>query len=82
MKKIIYSIRRSRKFKAIQKRNKENRPSETTINIFDDLSDLSQVERRNFFFWHGVIKAEENLIRSHFNLDHWRKVKEARLSIH
>lgn len=76
MKKIIQTIRRNRIFRSIRNRKQED---SININIFDDLSDLSQVERKNMFYWYGVINNEENLIRSNFNLDHWRKVRQARL---
>lgn len=76
MKKIIQTIRRNRIFRSIRNRKQED---SMNINIFDDLSDLSQVERKNIFYWYGVINNEEKLIRSNFNLDHWRKVKQARL---
>ena len=52
------------------------------INIFRDLSDLSEAEKRSYDHFQLLFKLNNpNVIRSQFNLDHWRKVKQARLNI-
>lgn len=63
-----------------RKQKKEEKTVEPMINIFDDLSDLSQAERKQFFYWNGLFNNEPNLIRSGFNLDHYRKTLQARQS--
>lgn len=83
MKKIILSIRRNRTFKAIKSRLEIERieDQKSPENFLDELKDLSRSESKAFHSFNTEYIFNDDCIRSSFNLKHWRKVKEARLSI-
>jgi len=82
MKKIILSIRRNRTFKAIKSKLESDRISEykSKANFLDEMKDLSKSELKAFHSFNTEYIFNDDCIRSSFNLKHWRKVKEARLS--
>ena len=81
MKKIILSIKRNRTWNAIKARlqAEKHEAKNVKVNIHDDLSDLSFDEKRSVKYFQKAGEIKLNYIRSSFNLDHFRKVIEARL---
>lgn len=81
MKKILLSIKRNRTFKAIKANLQKERSEEAKNknNLFDEMKDLSQYERKSVRYWKYLFLEKESTIRSSFNVDLWRKVKRSRL---
>lgn len=81
MKRIILSIKRNRTWNVIKARLQAEKAEAQSSkdNHLDDLSDLHVDEYNSMLHWVGI-SFKSDVIRSSFNLDHFRKVKEARLS--
>lgn len=60
---------------------KAKKQAKQTANIHFDLDELSPKEIESFYYFQHKAKEMKNVIRSQFNLEHWRKVKQARLAV-
>lgn len=81
---FIQTIKRNRTFKAIKKqlqKEKAERRKFEINNSHDDLSDLADIERLLISKWKYQYICMKTVKSANFYVDHFRKVKEARLSI-
>jgi len=81
---FIQTIKRNRTFKAIKKqlqKEKAERRKFEINNSHDDLSDLADIERLLISKWKYQCVCMMTVKSANFYVDHFRKVKEARLSI-